>query len=83
MKHVKAFLDGFVGQSDAALRSDGVLQQEWATLSADLDKAIADLDRDPGSLGLVAMLNEAKGDWEEAFTWIGPYNDAQRKHSGA
>jgi predicted phage tail protein len=68
LKHVKSLLDGFVSQMDAAISSVEVLEQQWTVLSNDLTKVITDLDRNPGSLGLVAILNAAKGDWEEALS---------------
>ena len=67
LKHVQGLLDGFVNQMDSAIRSVGVLREQWSVLSGDMDQVIADLDRNPGSLGLVAMLKTARGDWEKAL----------------
>ena len=67
LKHVQSLLNGFVNQTDSAIRAVGALREEWSLLSDDLDKVIADLDKEPGSLGLVVMLNKAKGDWENAL----------------
>ena len=60
-------LDGFVSQLDDALTSVGDLRKQWRQLGTDLDKVIADLDKNPGSLGLVALLKSAKGDWENTL----------------
>ena len=67
LKHVQSLLNGFVSQTNSAIRAMGVLREQWNLLSDALDQVIADLDRDPGSLGLVAMLETAKGDWENAL----------------
>lgn len=67
LKHVLSLVNGFVSQTDSVIRAVGVLQDEWSLLLYDLDQVIADLDRDPGTLGLVAMLKKAKGDWENAL----------------
>lgn len=67
LKHINGLLDGFVNQMDSAIKSAGVLRQQWTLLSDNLDQVIADLDKNPGSLGLVAMLKTAKGDWENAL----------------
>lgn len=67
LKHVQTLLNGFVSQTNSAIRAVGVLREQWNLLSDDLDQVIADLDKDPGSLGLVAMLATAKGDWENAL----------------
>ena len=63
IKHIHTVLDGFVSQMDDALKSVSNLRDQWSQLGADLDKVIADLDKNPGSLGLVAQLKSAKGDW--------------------
>lgn len=67
LKHVKGLLDGFVSQIEMAVKSVGVLEKEWSVMSDDLAKVISDLDNNPGSLGLVEMLNVARSDWEEAL----------------
>lgn len=67
MKHVKGLLDGFVSQIESAVKSVGVLEKEWTVMSDDLAKVISDLDKTPGSLGLVKMLNVARSDWEVAL----------------
>lgn len=67
LKHVQSLLNGFVSQTDSVIRALGVLRKQWSLLSDDLHQVIADLDKDPGSLGLVAMLKTAKGDWEDAL----------------
>lgn len=67
LKHVQCLLDGFVSQTDCAIRAVGVLGEQWSLLSDDLDQVIKDLDKDPGSVGLVAMLKKARGDWENAL----------------
>lgn len=45
----------------------GVLREQWSLLSGDVDKVIVDLGKDPGSLGLVAMLTTAKSNWDNAL----------------
>ena len=67
LKHAQSLLDGFVSHTDSAIRAVGVLREQWSLLSGDLDKVIVDLDKDPGSLGLVAMLTTAKSNWENAL----------------
>ena len=67
LKHIQSSLDGFVSQLDNAIRSIGVLQQQWKLLSKDLAQVIATLETSPCSLGLKAMLSKAKADWEEAL----------------
>lgn len=67
LKHINSILDGFVNQLDSAVVSAGILGQQWNVLSCSLDQIIDDLDKNPGSLGLVAMLERGKGDWENAL----------------
>ena len=67
LKHAQSLLDGFVSQTDSAIRAVGVLREQWSLLSGDLDKVIVNLDKDPGSLGLVATLKTARGSWENAL----------------
>ena len=67
IKHIHTVLDGFLSQMDDALKSVGNLREQWSQLAARLDNVIADLDKNPGELGLVALLKSAKGDWENTL----------------
>lgn len=67
LKHAQSLLDGFVSHTDRAIREVGVLREQWSLLSGDVGKVIVDLGKDPGSLGLVAMLTTAKSNWDNAL----------------